>query len=157
MRFAHVLRRLASRVAVQVAAAGVGTLVASRECDCLTLELDAATARALASALEAAEDEVQPRSSYLAEALRQPDKIADRAAMIRYYLDDVARLKATATTVPPLQQDVVRLATWNLNMLLGPDGKSTISPHDVYAVIQAWDADVLVLQEVPIDLLDVIW
>ena len=51
----------------------------------------------------------------------------------------------------------MRLATWNLNILLGPDGKSKISPHDVYAVIEAWDADVIVLQEVPIQLLDVIW
>ena len=90
-------------------------------------------------------------SSYLRSARDRPQDIADRAVMLEHFRSDVQRLR-TATAPPPARgcSESLRLATWNLNSLCGADGRSPSQPADVFNVMQALDADVLALQEVPV-------
>ena len=75
--------------------------------------------------------------------------------MIECYLNDVAE-SASPPPRPPTP-DAIRFCSWNLNVLCGPDWKTPVAAQDVASVIASLDADVLVLQELPIDTLDVLW
>ena len=88
-------------------------------------------------------------STYVRTAA-QDGIIADRPAMIEHYIADVRRLRRLAIPPPSKPAATLRLATWNLNVLMGPDGRSVVAPDDVASVIRSIDADVLVLQEVPL-------
>ena len=74
--------------------------------------------------------------------------------MIQCFIDDVAALRLTPPKAP---SRAVRFVTWNVNVLCGPDWKTSIAAADVAQVLRTLDADVIVLQEVPIEALDVLW
>ena len=46
-------------------------------------------------------------------------------------------------------QTLVRLVTWNINMLCGADGHSQVDARQVLEVLTGFEADVVVLQECP--------
>ncbi|KAL1498689.1 hypothetical protein AB1Y20_014001 [Prymnesium parvum] len=86
----------------------------------------------------------------------------ERHEMVSLYVSDVRRLCACTPPPPPhpaeaLPAAAVRLLTWNLNLLLGADGEQDVAASDVFALLESLDADVLVLQEVPVDKLNVLW
>mmetsp|Transcript_20689 Transcript_20689/g.57175 ORF Transcript_20689/g.57175 Transcript_20689/m.57175 type:complete len:302 (-) Transcript_20689:81-986(-) len=104
-------------------------------------------------------------SSYLQLGARQPSMIAEQFAMLECYLQDVRRLGALTEPAPAhvaaAEQGgspvAVRLVTWNINMLMGADGKTRIEPHDAAALLASFNADVLALQESPVARLDELW
>ena len=101
---------------------------------------------------------LRPSSSYLRRASLDPTLVADRRRMIELYLQDVAaRPLSPPPPKPPSSERGVRLVTWNLNILCGPDWHTAVSAADVSAVLQRLDADVLVLQELPCEALDTLW
>eukprot|EP00443_Scrippsiella_acuminata_P120438 CAMPEP_0115602708 /NCGR_PEP_ID=MMETSP0272-20121206/16051_1 /TAXON_ID=71861 /ORGANISM="Scrippsiella trochoidea, Strain CCMP3099" /LENGTH=396 /DNA_ID=CAMNT_0003038207 /DNA_START=44 /DNA_END=1231 /DNA_ORIENTATION=+ len=104
-------------------------------------------------------------SSYLRLGREQPSVVADRDVMIRCYLEDIRRLQSDAEQ-PPSHEAVhqqagpdlvVRLVTWNINILMGADGATEVDPWDVASVVESLNADVLVLQEAPEVGLERLW
>ena len=99
----------------------------------------------------------RPRSSYLSLAAADASKIADRTLMIECFLKDVATSTLMAPPPKPRDASSVRFVTWNVNILCGPDWKTVVQAEEVAAVLRELDADVIVLQEVPIEALDEKW
>lgn len=97
----------------------------------------------------------RPSSSYLERASQDASIIANRTLMIAHYLEDVASPRPPAP--PPGKTRALRFVTWNLNILCGPDWKTPISAEQVADLLASFDADVLVLQELPNDVLDTLW
>ena len=94
----------------------------------------------------------QSASSYLDHASQQPSLIADRSKMIEHYLEDIEHLARQSTAgIPPRNETAMRAVTWNLNCLLGADGQTCVPAAAIAEVLASLDADVLVLQEVPVD------
>ena len=85
-------------------------------------------------------------SSYLQRAAADPTKSGDRQFMIECFLDDVRQ--RPLPPIPPRIDDglSVRLASWNLNILCGPDWTTPVEAADVASVLREIDADVLALQ-----------
>uniref|UniRef100_A0A7S4RXM4 Endonuclease/exonuclease/phosphatase domain-containing protein n=1 Tax=Alexandrium monilatum TaxID=311494 RepID=A0A7S4RXM4_9DINO len=104
-------------------------------------------------------------SSYLARGALEPSIIGDRKTMNANYVADVRRLRGVVPKcpehVPLLEQAaytsggsaVLRVLTWNINILCGPDGSASvgslqrIDPDLVADVVQEANADVVCLQE----------
>ena len=82
-------------------------------------------------------------SSYLRMAASDPTKVAQRKLMIECFLSDVSR---PLPPLPPKPDGAVRLLSWNLNILCGPDWDTPVSAADVAEVIRELDADILALE-----------
>jgi endonuclease/exonuclease/phosphatase family metal-dependent hydrolase len=93
-------------------------------------------------------------SSYLRMAASDPAKVAQRKLMIECFLNDVA---SPLPPLPPKPDGGVRLLSWNLNILCGPDWDTPVSAADVAKVISELDADILAMQEMPCESLDQKW
>lgn len=98
---------------------------------------------------------LRPSSSYLRKAAGDPTLVADRRRMIELFLQDVTRHPLSPP--PPAPKRSVRLVSWNLNILCGPDWHTNVSAAAVFAVLQTLNADVLALQEMPCEALDTLW
>lgn len=99
----------------------------------------------------------RPRSSYLARAACDPSLVADRRSMISHYLEDVRRVRSMSALPPARPSRAVRFVTWNINILCGPDWQTPVHEEDVAKVLESFDADVVVLQEAPVECLDTLW
>eukprot|EP00927_Polykrikos_kofoidii_P070905 TRINITY_DN67274_c0_g1_i1.p1 TRINITY_DN67274_c0_g1~~TRINITY_DN67274_c0_g1_i1.p1 ORF type:complete len:410 (-),score=27.39 TRINITY_DN67274_c0_g1_i1:110-1339(-) len=127
---------------------------------CLTGDNSASSKRHIAC------DEVKAwSSSYLNEGGTDPSVIANRSTMNRLYVSDLHRLRDVIPQhpkhVPVVSQPgyasggrvTLRVLTWNINMLCGPDGSASvgslkrINPDHVAHVISQVNADIVCLQE----------
>ena len=97
------------------------------------------------------------RSTYISRAQEDEALVGARPAMVAHYLTDIARLGADARPLPAKPSGATRVATYNINMMCGPNGDACISADDVAALVLSWDADVVVLQEAPTAALDELW
>eukprot|EP00928_Gymnodinium_smaydae_P088900 TRINITY_DN72938_c0_g1_i1.p1 TRINITY_DN72938_c0_g1~~TRINITY_DN72938_c0_g1_i1.p1 ORF type:complete len:412 (-),score=48.15 TRINITY_DN72938_c0_g1_i1:9-1244(-) len=105
-------------------------------------------------------------SSYLNRGMQDSSVIADRFAMNKLYVEDIHRLRSLAADLPfhvPLTKQAsyisgggshrLRILTWNINLLCGPDGSASagalrrIDPDEVAEVINRTNPDVICLQE----------
>ena len=88
-----------------------------------------------------------------------PIRVADRKFMIACYLADVTPPRSCESFGPLPQRagGSLRLVTWNINILCGADWNQSIEASAVVAILRQLNADVLVLQEAPIDILDTRW
>ena len=98
-----------------------------------------------------------PSSSYLRRAEHDSSLIANRQKMIELFLDDVATPLAPPPTRSASPQAQLRLVTWNLNILCGPDWNTPVQAAEVASLLESLEADVLVLQELPNEALDKLW
>ena len=98
-----------------------------------------------------------PSSSYLRRAEHDSSLIANRQKMIELFLDDVATPLAPPPTRSASPQAQLRLVTWNLNILCGPDWNTPVQAAEVASLLESFEADVLVLQELPNETLDKLW
>jgi len=90
-------------------------------------------------------------STYLRRVQLDPSLMADRSTMLGIYSEDMQRLAGSLGPPPMRDHSCARLVTWNVNCLRGPDGRSTISASEAAAMLESLDADVLALQEAPVD------
>ena len=75
--------------------------------------------------------------------------------MIQAFLQDMS---TPLLPLPPaLPAGCVRLVTWNVNILCGPDWNTPVSAMDAAKLLLSFQADVLVLQELPNEALDTLW
>ena len=95
----------------------------------------------------------RPGSSYLRTATNA--KIADRPFMLDCYLCDVSRPRLPLP--PPRCTHSVRMVTWNINILCGLDWSTAVAATDAGKLLAELDADVIVLQEAPVEILDQRW
>lgn len=98
-----------------------------------------------------------PRSRYLSMAADDESLIARRTSMIEFFLQDIEDGRIGSPPPRPSVRGAIRFCTWNVNVLCGPDWNTPAQAADVAKVVRELDADVLVLQEVPIDTLDTLW
>ena len=96
----------------------------------------------------------RPGSSYLRAAALDRSAVADRRFMLECFLRDVA---SPRPSLPPRCASSVRIVTWNINILCGLDWNTAILAADAAHMIADLDADIVVLQEAPIDVLDKLW
>lgn len=105
------------------------------------------------------------RSSYISRGMTDPAVIADRSIMNKLYVNDVHKLQDIVPPCPthvPLMSQAsytrggraqLRVLTWNINMLCGPDGSASvgslkrIDPDLVADVIERVNPDIVCLQE----------
>lgn len=104
-------------------------------------------------------------SSYIKLGAKDASMIADRATMNRLYVEDINRLRNTVPQCPKhtslFMQPAytqggnarLRILSWNINMLCGPDGSASVGSHkridpaDVAEVIRCINPDVVCMQE----------
>ena len=96
------------------------------------------------------------RSGYVEAAILDGRLVGDRSQMINFFLKDVATNSAACAPSRAIAS-AIRFVTWNINILTGPDWSTPIAAHDVANLLREVDPDVIVLQEVPVDRLDVEW
>lgn len=85
--------------------------------------------------------------------------------MLQCYEKDVDLLSSQCKRVPKhtsiSSQEgppyTVRLLTWNINMLTGVDGRTSVEPHSVADVLNSLNCDVMAIQEAPVSGLDKLW
>lgn len=108
---------------------------------------------------------VDHASSYLRLASKRPDLQGKRNFMVKCYLEDVDALRERdlppTAHIPVGEQKgsdlVVRFVNWNVNVLMGPDSYSSVEPESVAAILSSLNADVVVMQESPVQWKDASW
>eukprot|EP00929_Paragymnodinium_shiwhaense_P105157 TRINITY_DN70071_c0_g1_i1.p1 TRINITY_DN70071_c0_g1~~TRINITY_DN70071_c0_g1_i1.p1 ORF type:complete len:414 (+),score=44.90 TRINITY_DN70071_c0_g1_i1:137-1378(+) len=105
------------------------------------------------------------RSSYIRRGMTDAGVIADRSVMNKLYVNDIHRLQSVVPSCPEHVsltrqpsytkggRAQLRILTWNINMLCGPDGSASvgslkrIDPDLIAEVIERVNPDIVCLQE----------
>jgi len=132
----------------------------------------AAVAAFTPRALHAQDSPTSPsRSLYLHKAKSCPAIIGKASEMRKLFLQQNHAKGASTASLPrhvpvlengPLTRDcgkrvTLRVAQWNINCLCGPDARSPQTARAVSSMVGAWDADVVLFQEVPVGPAEASW